>query len=514
MTLHAHHRRRMTLLVFVAAAALVSSCDTDPTGTPTARAGTAELAATVDAIVQSRMAAELIPGVVVSVVDPERGDYTHAYGVADVASGRAMTVDDRFRVGSVTKSFTATAVLQLADAGKLSLDDTLDKYVDGVPRASEISIRDLLGMRGGVYDYSTDPEFAQYFGDSPQPNWTVADTLRVIAANPDKAQPPKTVTAYSNSEYYLLGLVIEKVTGKPVRDALNDVVIDELGLTETAFPVGSDLPAPASRGYQYKDGKQTDVTGLTPADTFSTAGAVVSTVSDMAKFAEQLATGELLKPETQMARTQFTDVTNRPGLEYGLGVIRIGDWIGHAGDVAGYSDMVFYLPERDVSVVVAVNLTETSLLADSASIWVPIVNALYPGTVSGDSEHSAATHVEAVPDASELDGQLRQALDTTLTPEQKTLKVVGEEQDPTLISTLAELFAAAGQTMQVTKVTDFGYGDIAVTVTVTTRDGVSLPLLLPMREVDGVLKISRGWACEIVLTNGASSPACGDAAAG
>ncbi len=399
----------------------------------------------------------------------------------------------------------------------MSLDDTLDKYVDGIPNASTITIRDLLGMRGGVYDYSTDPEFAQYFGDSPQPNWTGSDTLRVIAANPEKAQPPNTETVYSNSEYYLLGLVLEKVTGKPVRDALKSGVIDELGLTETVFPVGADLPAPASRGYQYRVGEQTDVTGLTPAETFSTAGAIVSTVSDMATFAKQLATGDLVRPETQMARTQFTEVTNRPGLEYGLGIIRIGHWIGHwighAGDVAGYSNMVFYLPERDATVVVAVNLTDTSLFADSASIWAPIVTALYPGTVPGDSD-SVATHAEAIPGVDELDDQLRQALDATLTPEQKELKVVGEDQDPALITTVADLFAAAGQTMQVTRVTDFGHGDIAVTVTLTTRDGVSLPMLLPMSEVDGVLKFSRRWACEIVLTNGASSPACEASAAG
>jgi len=363
------HGRRITLLAFLAVVPLASSCAADPNGIPTAHAATAELAATVDTIAQTRMAAELIPGVAVSVIDPELGEYTHAYGVADVPTGRAMTVDDRFRVGSVTKSFTATTVLQLADSGKLSLDDTLDTYVDGIPNATDITIRDLLGMRGGVYDYSTDPEFAQYFGDSPRASWTVADTLRVIAANPEKAQPPNTVTAYSNSEYYLLGLVIEKVTGKPVGEIINTGVIDRLGLTETVFPDGADLPTPASRGYQYKGGKQTDVTGLTPADTFSTAGAIVSTVSDMSKYAEQLATGELIEMETQTARTQFTNMSNRPGMEYGLGVIRIGDWIGHAGDVAGYSDMVFYLPERDATVVVAVNLTDTSLLADSASIW-------------------------------------------------------------------------------------------------------------------------------------------------
>ncbi len=112
-----HAPRPIALLAFVAAAALVSSCSADSDGVPTARTGTAEFAATVDSIVQSRMAAELIPGVVVSVVDPQRGEYTHAYGISDAASGRAMSVDDRFRVGSVTKSVTATAILQLADSG-------------------------------------------------------------------------------------------------------------------------------------------------------------------------------------------------------------------------------------------------------------------------------------------------------------------------------------------------------------------------------------------------------------
>ncbi|MBJ8345583.1 serine hydrolase [Antrihabitans sp. YC2-6] len=503
-----HRARRMTLFALVAVTALVSSGAVGQYGMPSANATTAELAATVDAIVQARMSAELIPGVVVSVVDPELGEYTHAYGIADAATNRPMTVDDRFRIGSVTKSFTATAVLQLADAGKLNLDDTLAMYVDGIPNGTEIRIRDLLGMRGGVYDYSTDPEFAeQYFVPSAQPDWTAADTLRVIAANPEKAVAPNTVTAYSNSEYYLLGLVLETVTGKPVGEVLESGVIDDLGLTETAFPADADLPDPASRGYQYESGKRTDVTERTPADTFSTAGAIVSTVSDMAKFAEQLADGELLKPETQLARTQFTDETTR-GLEYGLGLIRIGDWVGHAGDVAGYSDFVFYLPERRATVVVAVNLTDAGLSADASSIWLPIVSALYPESVPGNGTPAPSTRRGPIPTATELDGQLREALDPDLDPSEKVLKVDGDEHDPELISTLADLFVAADQALRVTRVTDFDHGDIAATIAVQIADGTTLPELLPLVYVDGVLKIGRGWACRIVVGSGLTSPAC------
>lgn len=234
-----HHvlsrRIRAVLALPVVAALLATGCGTT-TDSDRAQAFPADLAGQVDQIMKSHIDAGLIPGAAVSIIDPEHGNYSQAYGVADTATGRRAQVSDHYRVGSITKTFVATAVLHLADAQKLSLDDPLRKYVAAIPNGDTITVRDLLGMRGGVYDFATNPEFfPQLLTATPDRVWSIGDALRIIRDNPDKAQPPNSRTAYSNSEYLLLGLILEKVTGRPVRDIVNDLASD-YGLHDTRYP--------------------------------------------------------------------------------------------------------------------------------------------------------------------------------------------------------------------------------------------------------------------------------------
>jgi D-alanyl-D-alanine carboxypeptidase len=470
-----------------------------------------DVAAKIDAIVQSRMSAYLIPGAVVSVSDPKLGTYTKAYGFADEASKRPMTVGDHFRIGSVTKSFTATAVLQLADNGKLSLDDTLERYVAGIPHGNEITIRDLLGMRGGVYDYSADPAFqSHYFTDPPEPGWKAADALAIIKSHPDKASPPHTKTKYSNAGYYLLGLVIEKVTGKSAREVINDET-GQLHLSGTSYPANADLPSPYSSGYKYVDNVRTDATATTGPDIFTTAGAMISTVPDLVRYAPMLAKGELLKPETSSARLQFTNlVENDPTVQYGLGIMKWGQWLGHQGDALGYATMVFYLPERDATVVIAVNRYDPGLnLPEAATwIWLAIVREFYPGSVPDSTADGQTDNLPPLPTADELDRELQQALDPSVPARDKKLKIADDAKDPELISLLANAFHKAGQRVHVDKVTDLGGGSAVATVTVTRPDGRGMPWVMQLVVRSGTWRISTGWACTIARLNAIASSAC------
>ncbi len=347
-----------------------------------------DLAARVDDLARAALT-NGATGAVVSISDPVRGDHLRAYGTADTA-GTPMTTDVHYRIASVTKTLTAQAVLRLADQGRLSLDDPLEDYVPDIPYGDQITVHHLLGMRGGVYDFVADEEFmARYAADPLLPGWSPDDVLEIIRAHADEATPPDRATVYSNSEYVLLGLVIERVTGRSAQQYTTSV-IEDLGLAETSYPTTAALPEPFTRGYVNTDSRLApadpgadgprDVTLSNPVVPF-TAGAVISTVPDMTRYAEQLATGVGLAPETARLRQAWTPLTST-GLraQYGLGVLQLGNWVGHNGSVFGYSDMVAHLPEQGASVVVMVNAADGEA-GPATDLWFEIVTLLYPDSL-------------------------------------------------------------------------------------------------------------------------------------
>ena len=347
-----------------------------------------DLAAQVDALARAALTAGAT-GAVVGISDPVRGSYLQAYGTADTA-GTPMTTDVHYRIASVTKTFTAQAVLRLADQGRLSLDDPLEEYVPDIPHGDEITVRHLLGMRGGVYSFVRDEEFmARYVADPLLPGWSPYDVLEIIRAHADEATPPGQATVYSDSEYVLLGLVIERVTGRSAQQYTTSV-IEDLGLQETSYPTTAALPEPYTHGYMNTDSElipadpaadePRDVT-LSNPEVPSTAGAVISTVPDMTRYAEQLATGAGLTPETARLRQEWTPLTSTGvRAQYGLGVIQLGNWVGHNGSVFGYSTMVSHLPEEEASVVVMVNAADAEAVP-ATELWNGIVTLLYPDSL-------------------------------------------------------------------------------------------------------------------------------------
>jgi D-alanyl-D-alanine carboxypeptidase len=326
-----------------------------------------------------------ITGAIVSVSDPARGEFLRAYGTADTA-GTAMAADMHYRIASVSKTLTADAVLELAGQGTLSLDDPLARFVPDIPHGDVITVRDLLGMRGGVYDFTADPVFAaRYTADPTLPGWTPDDVLAIVRANPDKAVAPRTRTFYSNSEYVLLGYVLEKASGQTAQEYLTGLV-GRLGLPATSFPTDTALPAPFSRGY-IATGEPTsnaepprDGTASNPLVPW-TAGALVSTVADMTRYAPMLATDAGLPPEIAAQRQSWTPLTTSGvRLQYGLGITQLGDWVGHDGSIFGYSDLVFHLPAQRAKVVVMVNAGDGDAVPAQA-LWGEVVKLLYPDSL-------------------------------------------------------------------------------------------------------------------------------------
>jgi D-alanyl-D-alanine carboxypeptidase len=320
------------------------------------------------------------PGLTV-VVESPRGRLSRSWGTADVATGRPLSPFDHHRVGSVTKTYVATAVLQLVDRHEVGLDDPIDRYVPGVPNGDRVTLRHLLGMRSGVFNYTEDEAFfASYLADPELPGFSPTDVLDIVRRHPPAFEPGER-TEYSNSNYILLGLVIEQVTGRPVETVLDQRVLCPAGLRRTSLPTTNDLPRPAAHGYATTDPASglRDVTRSNPAVAW-TAGAAVSTAPDLARWLPPLIDGALLSRATHAQRLSFTPSGSAPGApEYGLGLMRIGRWLGHDGGIAGWSAVAFRLPEQDTNVVVVINTSDP--VPSAGAVFGAIAEHLAPGSL-------------------------------------------------------------------------------------------------------------------------------------
>ncbi|WP_241253092.1 beta-lactamase family protein [Streptomyces sp. W1SF4] len=300
---------------------------------PAAAAGDAERAGLREALAQT--VADGFPGVVAYARHGERETRTAA-GVADTASGERARPEQRFRIASNTKAFVSTVLLQLEGEGRLSLDDSVDTWLPGMVQGNgndgrAITVRQLLNHTSGVYDPTREPEFfAPYlerhdWGHVYTPREVIA---RAVRHEPD-FRPGEKKWRYSNTNYLLAGLVIEAVTRHSAPSEIHRRVLAPLGLKDTSFP----LTDPAVRGPHLHgyDLAGRDVTRFSPSYDW-TAGAMISTVDDLARFHRALFTGRLLRPAQQ--RELLTTVEYEGAPAYGLGVQR-GEVVCGPGPDAG-----------------------------------------------------------------------------------------------------------------------------------------------------------------------------------
>lgn len=313
-----------------------------------------ELQAKLDKTVRDVMKKAGIPGVQVGLWMPGKGSYVRAFGVADKHTGAPMTDDLRIRIGSETKTFTATAVLELVDDGLVGLNDPISKYVKGVPNGNHIAVRDLLDMRSGLFSYSADSAFIRAFLNNPKRPFAPKELLGYAFKHPNQF-PPGSKFQYSNTNYILLGLVVEKVSGKSLRDFIEHRVLRPSHLDHTLFPQAAEFPRPHAHGYtdQTPTGKVADATHWNPSWGWA-AGAMISDLHDLKHWAKDLATGTLLSPATQAKRLKVLP-TGIPGAGYGLGIFNVNGWTGHNGSLPGYESLTIYLPEQKATLVALLN---------------------------------------------------------------------------------------------------------------------------------------------------------------
>ena len=313
-----------------------------------------ELTARLDAAIEDVRRQAGIPGVIAGVWLPGRGSYTRATGVADTATGRPMTTDLFMRIGSETKTFTVTALLELVDRRKVRLDDLISDHIDGVPCGDQITLRQLAEMRSGLFPYTADPDFTHALLSDPSRSFTPRELLAYGFKHQNTFGPGETFQ-YSNTNLILLGLVVEKVSGLGLADFIHQRVLRPARLHHTLFPRGAEIPEPHAHGYtnQTLSGDVADTTHWNSSWAWA-AGAMISDFQDLRRWAKIVATGTLLSPQTQAERLKVLP-TGFPGTSYGLGIFETSGWIGHNGSTPGYESVTVYLPSQKATMVLLIN---------------------------------------------------------------------------------------------------------------------------------------------------------------
>lgn len=295
------------------------------------------------------------PGVVAGVWVGDRG-WTAVRGRATASARRAPSPAMHTRVGSVTKTMVGTLVLRLADEGRLGLDDTIERWFPEVPDARTITIRDLATMASGIDSYTADDAVVDRFLAQPRTPWTPGELIAAGVSRP-RTFAPGNGFQYSNTNFVMLGHIIERVTGMSVGRALQAKVFAPLGMRHTSYPSGTALPGPHWRGYTVQgssDGSRRDATNWSP--TFGgAAGEVVSTLGDLRLWTRAVGTGALLRPATQRNRLIENPASVKGRRAYLFALGRESGWLAHSGEIPGFNTQVAYLPSKRISIVVMAN---------------------------------------------------------------------------------------------------------------------------------------------------------------
>ena len=277
--------------------------------------------------------------------------YTRAIGYSQISGSeqKPQTTANRFRIGSITKMFTAAMILQLVDEGKLKLADRLDKFYPQVPNAREITIAQILSHRSGIPNVRREQNAQGNVNTIPM---TKDEHLALIVkATPDFE--PGTKSLYSNSGYFILGLILEKVTGKSYESVIQEKIAKKIGLKDTYMATGNiDVSKNESLTYFILPGGEWKQVPETHPSILFSAGAIVSTPSDLAKFIEALFEGKIVSKESLDLMKTMTDGE-------GMGMVTFvfagKTFYGHTGGADNYGAWLAYLPEEKLAVAYATN---------------------------------------------------------------------------------------------------------------------------------------------------------------
>lgn len=329
--------------------------------------GDASLIPTLQAALETSEA----PGAAMYVITGDGFVWNGAVGLANLENGTPMPADAAMDIGSITKSMVAVLTLQLMQEGKLSLDDTLGQWlpntVGKIENSETITLRQLLNHSSGIPEF-LDDDFAEAVLSEPNRIWQPEDFLQLAYGEPGNFTPGER-HSYSNTNYTLLGLIIEAATGDTLAGQLRSRLFNPLGMSASSVVYDNEMAPNVLRGYV--DIQEIDPSAesqLVPVFFHPTAqgfgeGGVISSVADLARFSEALHSGELLHPDT-FTLMQQESLPEENGTRYGLGLelrnTSSGPLLGHSGGFPGAGSFMYFLPEQQLTIVTLENQEETA----------------------------------------------------------------------------------------------------------------------------------------------------------
>lgn len=387
------NRRHLIAAALPLALASRANAASAPRGKPaTARAASASAPPSLDAVARTFLASGYGVGLSVAAMRNEKLLFAKGYGSANLETATPVTAATVFRIGSITKQFVAAAVMRLVEAGTLDLDAPAAKYVPEMASAGPITVRMLLHQISGLHNYS-----GRDFSQLQKIDRTPKQMLDYILAQPKLTDfAPGERFEYSNSNYFVLGVIVERVGGRPLQDALDDL-IRAAGLPQTAVDHSFDVVAHRAEGYGLIDGQagRYRKAEYLSMDNAGGAGVLRSTPADLVKWHQALFGGRIVQ-DASVKRMLETGTLNdgRPVLRddapiaqgepaYGFG-LEVGAFdghkaIGHGGSVPGFTSYVVTFPERRLSMAVMLN-TDPNRQMPFASILRAILGSAPPAS--------------------------------------------------------------------------------------------------------------------------------------
>lgn len=324
-----------------------------------------------DSIIQNTK----VPGLVAMIVDKKKNiNLSYAVGLSDIPNKIPITKENTFRIGSNTKTFTGTILLQLVEEGKVLLEDPLSKYFPNYPKANSITIGMLCNMTTGIPDFTLNQGWMDAMEQNPTKKWQPAELVD-WAFTENFLFEPGTKFNYSNTNTILLGMIIEKLTGNSLEREINNRIVQRLNLKQTGLITdGTSFPGPFSKGYYLG----TYVAGDEQTEVFDysyiwAAGSVYSTPKELQRYAEALIEGEFLSAAMQQKRlTEVNEIA--PNAAYGYCLLKRGSFYGHNGTVFGYTSSMYHSKARSSTIVIYFN---SMLELHPDYLFNRIVNLLY-----------------------------------------------------------------------------------------------------------------------------------------
>lgn len=331
-----------------------STAGSAPDGAAASPLDTDRIAAAVDSIVGGALAGGEAAGMSVAVVRGRDTLVLKGYGKADLEHDVATPPRAVYQIGSVTKQFTAAAILQLQEQGKLALDDDITRYLPGFPtRGHRVTIRRLLDHTSGIRSYSEIRELGHLAFDAPSPDSTTA----LIGAQGFDFEPG-TAMAYNNSGYFLLGRIIERVSGMPYEAYVRQNLLERAGMPDSRYCSTTAVVPRLARGYDWDDDTLRVARSVDPAWPFA-AGALCATVGDLVAWTHALHGGRILGPAAYRELLATDTLLEGARLRYARGVA-VDSVLGHravrhGGGIPGHLSDVAHFPDDSLTVVVLVN---------------------------------------------------------------------------------------------------------------------------------------------------------------